>query len=153
MLQTTVPTAFRPAGLFYQLSSGPSPTRYTGYVPVSGDSPSPDPLRQAVDRAQVPVLGGSPDDPLRQAVDRAASLHTNRAPGSIPTSDAGAAIGALIGGLMGGALGGGIVSPFTGVIGTTIGGAVGRYAPGAISGPAGRSLGEATRAGATPGGL
>jgi hypothetical protein len=155
VLQITAPTVSRPAGPFYQPSNGTSPMRYTGYIPVSGDSPSQDPLRQAVDRAQVPMSGGLPNDPLRQAVDRAANLYTNpnRAPGSIPTSDAGAAIGGLIGGLIGAAFGGGVGSPFTGVIGTTIGGAVGRYAPGAISGPAGRSLGEATGAGATPGGL
>src|SRR5262249_45315788 len=113
VLQITAPTVRMPAGAFYQPGSGLSPTQYTGYVPVSGDSPSQDSLRQAVDRAQIPMSGGLPNDPLRQAVDRAANLHTNpnRAPGGMSASDAGTVIGTLVGGLMGAALGGGIGSP------------------------------------------
>ena len=54
VLQAMVPTVFRPAGLFYQGNSGLFPTPYQNYVPVSGGSPSQDPLRQAVDRAADP---------------------------------------------------------------------------------------------------
>jgi hypothetical protein len=36
VLQTMAPMAFRPAGMFYRAGSGLSPTRYLGYVPVSG---------------------------------------------------------------------------------------------------------------------
>jgi len=74
VLQAMVPTVFRPAGLFYQGNSGLFPTPNQAYVPVSGGSLSPDPLRQAVDQAANPYAnsGGLPvPDPLRQAVDRA----------------------------------------------------------------------------------
>jgi hypothetical protein len=153
VLQITAPTVLRPARPFYQPGSGLSPTQYIGYVPVSGDSPAPDPLRQAVDRAQVPVSQGLPNDPLRQAVDRAANTNPNRSPSSMPKSEAGAAIGGLMGGLAGIALGGGIGAPFLTPILGTLGGVVGGYAPGAIYGPAGQSLGEVAGAGIPPGRL
>jgi len=131
VLQAMVPTVFRPAGLFYQGNSGLFPTPYQNYVPVSGGSPFPDPLRQAVDRAANPYA-----DPRQP-----------------PKPNFGQIVGALLGGMMGGVLGYGIGSPFTGPIGATIGGTIGGVAPGVMSGPAGQSLGEATAAGATPGGL
>ena len=152
VLQAMVPTVFRPAGLFYQGNSGLFPTPYQNYVPVSGGSPSQDPLRQAVDRATNPNSRGLPlPDPLRQAVDRAANPYAD--PRQPPKPNFGQIVGALLGGMMGGVLGYGIGSPFTGPIGATIGGTIGGVAPGVMSGPAGQSLGEATAAGATPGGL
>jgi hypothetical protein len=154
VLQAMVPPVFRPAGLFYQGNSGLFPTPYQNYVPVSGGSPSQDPLRQAVDRATDPYAnsGGSPfPDPLRQAVDRAANPYAD--PRQPPKPNFGQIVGALLGGMMGGVLGYGIGSPFTGPIGAAIGGTIGGVAPGVMSGPAGQSLGEATAAGATPGGL
>ncbi len=90
VLQAMVPTVFRPVGLLYQGNSGLIPTPYQAYVPVSGGSPSQDPLRQAVDRAAEPYAnsGGSPvPDPLRQAVDRAANPYA--APGVSTTSGTG----------------------------------------------------------------
>jgi hypothetical protein len=154
VLQAMVPTVVRPAGLFYRGNSGLFPTPNQAYVPVSGGSPSQDPLRQAVDRAADPYAnsGGSPfPDPLRQAVDRAATPYAN--PGQPPKPNFGAIVGGLLGGMMGGVLGYGIGSPVTGAIGSAIGTAIGGVAPGVMSGPAGQSLGEATAAGATPGGL
>lgn len=49
-LQTTAPTAFSPAGPFYNADSGLYPPTYRPYVPVAGGSPSQDPLRQTSDR-------------------------------------------------------------------------------------------------------
>lgn len=96
-----------------------------GYVPVSGDSPSQDPLRQAVDRATDPLAGGSPSqDPLRRAVDGATNLYadSNHPP---TTSLTPAQIGALIGGFLGGTLGGLTLNPHVARAGTAVGGAAG----------------------------
>jgi hypothetical protein len=119
VLQAMVPTVVRPAGLFYQGNSGLFPTPYQAYVPVSGDSLSQDPLRQAVDRSTNPYAnsGGSPfPDPLRQAVDRAANPSAdngknpdpsvNTAPGTgNPYDDPGPPIGGLTLGALGALLG------------------------------------------------
>jgi hypothetical protein len=71
----TAPTIFSPAGLAYQGNSRLFPTPYQDYVPVSGGSAFPDPLRQAVDRAGNPYA-----DP-------------SRAPPSTPTLDLGSSTG------------------------------------------------------------
>ena len=159
--QTMAPTAFMPAGMFDRANNAIIPTQYHPDVPVSGGSPSPDPLRRAVDQATNPYAGsrGLPvADPLRQAVDRAANPYAYVGPrAGTPMPSPWPIIGSLVGGLMGGALGLGIGSPFTGLFGSAIGSAIGNYAPGVlsdvISGPAGESLGAAAAAGITPGGF
>jgi hypothetical protein len=123
--QITAPTAFRPAGMFYNADSRLPPMPHRAYIPVSGDSPSQDPLRQAVDRANVPVSAGSPSqDPLRQAVDRAANLPADP---NHPTTTSltPSQIGTFIGGFLGGTLGALTGNQTVSRAGTGIGGLVG----------------------------
>jgi hypothetical protein len=158
---TVAPTALMPVRMFDRANNAIIPTQYHPDVPVSGGSPSPDPLRRAIDQATNPYANsrGLPvPDPLRQAVDWAANPYAYVGPrAGTPTPPPWPIIGSLVGGLMGGALGLGIGSPFTGAIGSAIGSAIGTYAPGVLSevvtGPAGESLGAAAAAGVLPGGM
>ena len=102
VLQTTAPTAFRPAG-----------TPHRAYVPVAGGWPSQDPSRQPSDRPANLYTdnGGNP-------------YQTVRAP--TPAE----AIGGIVGGYLGNALGGATRFPgagyLGGLVGTALGGVLGR---------------------------
>src|SRR5215813_4985895 len=92
ILQITAPTVRTPAGAFYQPGSGLSPTQYTGYVPVSGDSPFQDPLRQAVDGAANPYLNRRVADPSQTVRELLSNIN-------------GENVGTLVGGALGTTLG------------------------------------------------
>jgi len=141
VLQAMAPTAFRPVGMFHRANNGLIPTQYHPYVPVSGDTPIQDPLRQAVDRANAPVYGATPSqDPLRQAVDRAADLST--ASTQPPTTSLTPSnIGGLIGAFIGGTLGALTRSPTVNRAGAGIGGGLGMILGGEYgNGNAGRAI-------------
>jgi hypothetical protein len=149
VLQAMAPTAFRPVGMFDRATNGVIPTQYHPYVPVSGDTPIQDPLRQAVDRVSNPSANskGLPlPDPLRQAVDRASNLPAD--PGQpATTSLSPSQIGGLIGGVLGGTLGG-LINPHIGRIGAGIGGGLGMILGGEYgNGNAGQAISTVTRSG------
>jgi hypothetical protein len=142
VLQATAPTGFRPVGMLDSATNGVVPTQYHPYVPVAGDTPLQDPLRQAVNRATNPyanVKGLPLPDPLRQAVDRASSLPAD--PGQpATTSLSPSQIGGLIGGVLGGTLGS-FINPHVGRIGAGIGGGLGMILGGEYgNGNAGRAI-------------
>ncbi len=113
--QTTAPTAFRPAGMFYNADSGLSPTPHRAYVPVAGGWPSQDPSRQTSDRPADPYTdnGGNPHQTV-----------------SAPTPGIAEPIGGLVGGYLGNVLGGETRFPgggyLGGLAGMALGGVLGR---------------------------
>jgi hypothetical protein len=150
VLQAMVPTVVRPAGLFYQGNSGLFPTPNQAYVPVSGGSPSQDPLRQAVDRSTNPYANsrGLPvPDPLRQAVDRATNLPADPSHPAT-TSLSPSQIGGIVGGFLGGTLGALTGNPHVLRAGTGIGIGLGTILGGEYgNGNAGQAISTVTSSG------
>lgn len=120
VLQAMAPTAFRPVGMFHRANNGLIPTQYHPYVPVSGDTPIQDPLRQAVDRA-ADLSTASTQPPT-----------TSLTPSNI---------GGLIGAFIGGTLGALTRSPTVSRAGAGIGGGLGMILGGEYgNGNAGRAI-------------
>jgi hypothetical protein len=115
VLQAMVPPVSRPAGLFYQGNSGLFPAPYQAYVPISGGSPSQDPLRQAVDRTSN-QYGNNGENRIQLIRTLASNIN-------------GKTVGALGGLWLGNVLGGMTSFPggssLGGLVGTTLGGILG----------------------------
>jgi hypothetical protein len=115
------PTDLAPAGLFYNADNGLSPPPSQAYIPVSGDLPAQDPLRQAMDRmANLPAEPGKP------------------AASPLTATQLGGLIGAFLGGTVGSVLS---RNPHVGRAAAGAGGGIGMFLGGEYdNGNAGRAI-------------